>query len=271
MIADRKTLALAALSSVLLPAGAALAAGDPSGVWLNDTGRGAIEIKQCGDSLCGHVVWLRDTNDRKGCGRQIIGEAKQAGSGLWDGGWVYSPEKKRRYDVELKPLSDGSLRVKGYAGTKLFSKTMIWTKAPSDLQRCGETVAAVSEPAPVAKPDVVPDVVPAPVVKSEPVAKSEPAPTPAPVATPEAPKIVNPAPVEAAKSEPVPAAEPAPAPVDEASTEESDGGGEKIALGDILDKLSEIEKETGYGLKKTGDGTCRLKVPFATIKIKCED
>jgi hypothetical protein len=34
-------------------------------------------------------------------------------------------------------VPDGSkLKVVGYAGTKLFSETMVWTRAPADLQRC---------------------------------------------------------------------------------------------------------------------------------------
>ncbi|MFN0219878.1 MAG: DUF2147 domain-containing protein, partial [Hyphomicrobium sp.] len=117
-----------ALSSVLagltLTATLALAGADPTGVWLNDTGRGAIEIKPCGDKLCGHVVWVKDETDaKKGCGRQIIGDAKSVGGGRWDNGWIYSPEKKRNYDVELKPMDDGNLRVTGYAGVKFLSKT----------------------------------------------------------------------------------------------------------------------------------------------------
>ncbi len=115
---------------------------------MNDTGRGAIEIKPCGAGMCGHVVWVKDTADANGCGRKIIGDVMPSGDGLWDNGWIYSPEKKKKYDVELKPLDNGTLRVKGYAGTKFFSKTMIWTKAPADLVRCGETQAA----APAAKP-----------------------------------------------------------------------------------------------------------------------
>ena len=49
------------------------AAQPPTGVWIDHTGRGAVEIKDCGDgNLCGHVVWLKDTNDAKGCGLQIL-------------------------------------------------------------------------------------------------------------------------------------------------------------------------------------------------------
>lgn len=133
----------------------AQAASDPTGVWLNDTGRGAIEIKQCGKALCGHVVWLKDGADAKGCGKQIIGEAVKVGSSTWDNGWIYSPEKRKNFDVELTPLSDGTLQVMGYAGVKFLSKTMIWTRAPADLKRCGETVAAVTPSAPATAAAVI--------------------------------------------------------------------------------------------------------------------
>ena len=140
-------------AAITFPAASAQAASSPKGVWMNDTGRGAIEIKSCGNALCGHVVWVKATGDEKGCGKQIIGEAQPAGAGHWDNGWIYSPEQKRRYDVELTPLSETRLRVVGYAGTKFFSKTMIWTKAPDDLQRCGTktttTVEANAAPMPV--------------------------------------------------------------------------------------------------------------------------
>jgi uncharacterized protein (DUF2147 family) len=148
---ERQGLRVAALAAALLAPGAALAAGDPTGVWLNDTGRGAIEIKDCGGKLCGHVVWVKDTGDAKGCGRQIIGELASTGGGVWggDGAWIYSPERNKNYNVEVTPLADGTLKVKGYAGVSFLSKTMIWTKAPDDLQRCSTQEAAAS-PAPEA-------------------------------------------------------------------------------------------------------------------------
>ena len=78
---NRQVFGSAAFAAVVLASGSASAASDPTGVWVNDTGRGAIEIKQCGDGLCGHVVWVKDPADTKGCGRQIIGEIR--GSEAW--------------------------------------------------------------------------------------------------------------------------------------------------------------------------------------------
>ena len=146
------------LVSSLMPAmvASASAASDPTGIWINDTGRGAIEIKQCGNALCGNVVWVKDAADAKGCGKQIIGNAAPVGGGRWDNGWIYSPERGRKYNVELQPLANGTLRVTGYAGLRFLSKTMIWTRAPENLQLCGKTEnqieAKAGQPA-SAKPD----------------------------------------------------------------------------------------------------------------------
>jgi len=157
---ERHALRAAALASALAVSAPALAADDVLGVWMNDTGRGAIEIKDCGGKICGHVVWVKDpTSDAKGCGRQILGDVVKTG-GTWGGddAWIYSPEKKKNYNVEITPLSDGTLKVKGYAGISFLSKTMIWTKAPDDLVRCNSTqeAAAPAVPKSEAEPQPAP-------------------------------------------------------------------------------------------------------------------
>ncbi len=108
---------------------------NPIGVWLDHTGRGAIEIADCAGKLCGRLVWLQKETHTKACGTQIIGDVRPIGGGRWDRGWIYDPEKKSRYDVELTPAGD-KMRVTGYLGTKFLSRTMTWTRAPADLKRC---------------------------------------------------------------------------------------------------------------------------------------
>jgi uncharacterized protein (DUF2147 family) len=254
---NRQVFGSAAFAAVVLASGSASAASDPTGVWVNDTGRGAIEIKQCGDGLCGHVVWVKDPADTKGCGRQIIGDATPAGSGTWDNGWIYSPEKKKKYDVELKPLSDGNLRVTGYAGTKLFSKKMIWTPAPADLVRCG-TQQAAAQPAPVPAAEAAP----APATGSTKAAsveelklraKTAPAEQKTAAATPEAPAAET----KSAPAAPAAKSEPAPTePEQEVASEDSEEGG-------LADKLGEF-------IKKGPDGKCKLDLPWVKVDFNCE-
>jgi uncharacterized protein (DUF2147 family) len=176
---ERHVLRSAAVAATLLATAPAFAASAPYGVWMNDTGRGAIEIKDCGGKLCGHVVWVKDASDTKGCGRQIIGDAVSTGD-TWGGddAWIYSPEKKKNYNVEITPLANGTLKVKGYAGISFLSKTMIWTKAPDNLTRCS-TQEAAAQPAPSAPAATAPatapgkpagETAPAPAAKAPPPA-----------------------------------------------------------------------------------------------------
>jgi uncharacterized protein (DUF2147 family) len=131
-------LQVAAFASVAAGASPAFAA-EPTGIWYDHTGRGAVEIVKCGgNNLCGRLVWLKHSNHKEGCGLQIFGDVKPVASGVWDGGWIIDPEKdpNTKYSVELTLLSPKSLKVVGYLGTKFFSETMTWKRAPDDLKRC---------------------------------------------------------------------------------------------------------------------------------------
>lgn len=119
----------------------------PVGLWLDHTGRGAIEIVNCGNDLCGRIVWLQQPNDPTGrplrdtlnedaskrgkpiCGLQIIGGAKKQSDGSWDNGWIYDPEKGEHFDLELRMRSADNLQVKGYKGLKFLNETYQWRRA----------------------------------------------------------------------------------------------------------------------------------------------
>lgn len=126
-----------------------------TGVWIDDTGEGAIEIALCGvDQLCGQIVWLQKPIDTAGkaltdgnnpnpglrqrpiCGLQIIGDLKQIGAGIWDTGWIYDPKQGKAFDVEVRLRGPDRLQVKGYLGVKFLSETFIWTRAPANTTRC---------------------------------------------------------------------------------------------------------------------------------------
>jgi hypothetical protein len=218
---------------------------------MNDTGRGAVEIKSCGQNLCGNVVWVKDQADADGCGKQIMGDVKPVGSGMWDNGWIYSPERKKKFDVELKPLDDGTLRVKGYAGMKFLSKTMIWKRAPADLALCsgGGTVAA-AQPAPAAKSAST--ALNAPATKT---ANLEPAGTKTDV-----PVAAAPAKAEAAAPAPAAKSEPATEKTAEADTADDSGSEGGMNLSDL--KLDEF-------IKKTGSGNCQVDLPWVKLNFKC--
>lgn len=149
------------LFAALAATGSAHAQSGPTGVWIDHTGRGAVEITECGANLCGRLVWFKDGANKSACGTQIIGNAKPVGKNTWDGGWILDPDKNEKYSVELKPIGSDKLQVLGYAGSKFFSETMIWKRAAADLKRCDDT-----------KPEVI--VAPAPdSTKAAPPPKSD--------------------------------------------------------------------------------------------------
>jgi uncharacterized protein (DUF2147 family) len=122
-------------------------ASGPTGVWIDHTGRGAVEITECAGRLCGRIVWLKDTGHKSVCGTQVIGNAKPVGKDTWDGGWIYDPDQNAKYSVELRVIGTDKLRVMGYMGSKLFSETFIWKRPTADLQRC-DAPAATATPSP---------------------------------------------------------------------------------------------------------------------------
>ncbi len=160
-VATALMLAMAALSGTVHAQGSARAAIPPVqpgvvGVWVDHTKQGAVEIRPCGDRICGYVVWmLKPVDDKTGrpitdalnpdaakrnlpmCGLQIIGDAKPSRDGRgFESGWIYNPEDGVRYDVDVKPKSRDEILVHGFAGIRLLGETFTWTRAPDTLQKC---------------------------------------------------------------------------------------------------------------------------------------
>ena len=75
-------LQVAVFAGVAAGAGPAFAA-DPTGIWYDHTGRGAVEIVKCGSNLCGKLVWLKNASHKEGCGLQILGDVKPVSTGVW--------------------------------------------------------------------------------------------------------------------------------------------------------------------------------------------
>lgn len=235
------------LAALAATAVAAAADGVPTGVWLDAAGRGAVEIAPCDDSgaLCGRVVWVKAANHQKRCGEQILGSLKKASDGTWGDGWIYSPDRGRKFDVELKQVGDDKLRVIGFAGVRIFSETHYWKRAAPDLVRCGGDQTAAGK----SKPDVVAAV-------SQPAASSaETASAPAPAAIP--------APVAAAGRADAdkPATKPA------ANAEDGKSGEKRASRGGGSGGLPpQVEKY----FKRSADGTCKVDTPWIKVKFDCK-
>ena len=126
---------------LLLPLGAVAAPPDVTGVWIDHTEQGAVEIERCGDRVCGRVVWLKNpTHKSKSgrliCGTQVLGDLQARSNNIWEAGWIYNPEDEERFSAELQLQDANTLIVTGYLGVKFLGETFTWIRAPANLGRC---------------------------------------------------------------------------------------------------------------------------------------
>lgn len=117
------------------------------GTWLTEDRDSKIEFVQCGDSLCGNVVWLLEPNDENGQpyrdvrnpnaalrGRTILGLTIFPGlkpaqeANRWRGE-VYNPEDGDTYKTVLSLLPNGTLEVKGCVLGGLICDSSYWTRS----------------------------------------------------------------------------------------------------------------------------------------------
>jgi uncharacterized protein (DUF2147 family) len=155
------------VSATLGLSSSAPAAGGVSeqGLWYNDSGKGAVEIRPCvtsgrdSNKLCGFIVWLKNPNGKNGqpltdgynsdpakrkrpiCGLAVLGALQRVSEGGYDNGWVYDPEQGQAFDAAIQLSSADRLILTGYKGIKFFSKSFAWKRAPADLPRCAGTSA----------------------------------------------------------------------------------------------------------------------------------
>ena len=144
----------------------ASAAPRETGLWIDDTGKGAVQIEICGGSkLCGRIVWLKEPLNAQGeplrdknnpqperrtrpiCGLPILGELQPLPEGGFDGGWVYDPKVGKAYDVAIELVAPDKLQVTGYKGVRFLGKSFLWTRADGDLPSCDVIPASAPQKA----------------------------------------------------------------------------------------------------------------------------
>ncbi len=256
-------LTAAAITAALFSAGAARAEGNPLGIWIDHTGRGAVEITDCSGKLCGYVAWVKDPKDAEGCGEQIIGDVKPVGGGTWDNGWIYDPDRDDKFDVEIKPVGADKLRVTGYAGIKFLSETMTWKRAPADLQKCSKPGTAAAAPAaePETKTAAKPEAETAVKAETKADAKVE--------AEAKADTTVD---AKAETNEQAKAEEKAPEAAYDKQANAPEAADEPEAKGNKKGKAAAKIAEA-LNLRKSKGGNCKIDVPFvdAVVTFPCDD
>ncbi len=142
----------AALFSLVVPVFAAT----PVGLWYAEGGAAQVEIRACGDALCGRIVWLRSPFDETGCdlrdrsngnaslrdrpllGLEVLQGLKQsdAEGKVWTDGTIYDPTSGKTYTCSLRVEGDDRLHLRGYLGIPLFGRTTTWIRVGSENRQC---------------------------------------------------------------------------------------------------------------------------------------
>lgn len=138
LAASAAVLALALLAPGVAAQGATA---DVTGLWIDHTGQGAVEITSCGDRICGRVVWLKNPSHKSKsgkliCGTQILGGLQKQSNNAWEAGWIYNPEDEERFSAALQLTNANTLLVTGYLGIKLLGETYTWKRSTGPLERC---------------------------------------------------------------------------------------------------------------------------------------
>jgi uncharacterized protein (DUF2147 family) len=126
----------------------------PTGLWLDQSGRGGIDIEPCGDKLCGNLVWLKNPLTAEGkpktdihnpeaglqtrplCNLPILTGFVPDGPNAWTGGLIYDAASGKTYKSNMALQPDGTLHVRGYVGFTWLGRTETWTRPAAALQRC---------------------------------------------------------------------------------------------------------------------------------------
>jgi uncharacterized protein (DUF2147 family) len=115
-----------------------------------------VEIRACGDALCGRIVWLRAPLDETGCelrdrgngnaslrdrpllGLEILRGLKQsdAAGKVWANGEIYDPTSGKTYACSLRMEGDDRLYLRGYLGVPLLGRTTTWIRVGSEHRQC---------------------------------------------------------------------------------------------------------------------------------------
>jgi glucans biosynthesis protein C len=127
----------------------------PIGLWYAEGGAAQVEVRDCGDALCGRVVWLRSPFDGNGCpmidrhnpeatlrNRPIVGIDILSGlepetGESWDGGTIYDPTSGRTYGCTITLAGEHRLLVRGYIAFHALGRTTTWIRVGAEEEVCG--------------------------------------------------------------------------------------------------------------------------------------
>jgi uncharacterized protein (DUF2147 family) len=121
---------------------------DLFGLWWNTEKDAKVEIYPCGNEICGKIVWLereskgkdkvldenntdRSLKSRPLMGADVLKGFTFDGEEKWTDGTAYDPKSGKTYTSYLRLKDANTLEIRGYIGTPVLGRTVIWKKAQS--------------------------------------------------------------------------------------------------------------------------------------------
>ena len=101
-------------------------ADEAKGVWLRQEGAARVKIAACGGSLCGTIVWLKDTNGPGHVGQRVFFDMTSSGPNTW-AGTAFNPEDGKTYSGKLA-VNGNALTTTGCALGGLICRSMSWSR-----------------------------------------------------------------------------------------------------------------------------------------------
>ncbi|MEM0977483.1 MAG: DUF2147 domain-containing protein [Pseudomonadota bacterium] len=107
------------LAAALVSAPALVQADDVFGQWASEPndegGYIVVDIKACGEEICGTIIDAKNGADASVVGKPIIWEMKARGNGSYRGGTIWAPDTDKEYRSKMS-LSGNNLSVSGCVG-----------------------------------------------------------------------------------------------------------------------------------------------------------
>ena len=129
-----KRLVLGLVVSASLAVAANASAGDLLGVWRNPKNSVHLDIRPCGPSACGYVVWASpgaQADAKKGSGRELIGMQLLQDFAPNAHGWrgkVFVPDLNRTLTGSARTIDINHIEAKGCLFGSILCKAQVWTR-----------------------------------------------------------------------------------------------------------------------------------------------
>ena len=132
------------IALVAAPVARSETAGEPTGVWLTQSGDARVKVSKCGGGLCAVIVWLKDPINaatgkpevddknpnpalakRPMIGLSLFSGMRPAGPNKWSG-QIYNADDGKSYESHISVSSPDTLRVEGCVGALCGGEN--WTR-----------------------------------------------------------------------------------------------------------------------------------------------